>query len=141
MAGDVLGELVPVGGGDAIELRNAVMTIGRRESNDICLKFSNVSGLHCELTFKRGVWLVRDLGSQNGTKINGERMLSTSPKPLRPGDVIGISGHKFKLEYHLTPESRSTLEEMLTEEEDVFGQSLMEKAGLTKRKPGRDDDE
>jgi adenylate cyclase len=129
-----LGELVPVGGGDAITLIRPVMTIGRRESNDICLKFANVSGQHCELAYKKGVWVIRDLGSQNGTKINGERMVSTLPKPLRPGDRIGISAHKFKIEYHLSPDSRIALEEMLTEEEDIFGQSLMEKAGLVKRR-------
>src|SRR5580765_1053949 len=50
-----LGELVPIGGGDAITLIRPLMTIGRRESNDICLKFANVSGQHCELAFKKGV--------------------------------------------------------------------------------------
>ncbi|HEY2786472.1 MAG TPA: FHA domain-containing protein [Fimbriiglobus sp.] len=137
---DPLGELVPIGGGDSITLIRPIMTIGRRESNDICLKFANVSGLHCELSFKKGVWVIRDLGSQNGTKINGERMVSTMPKPLRPGDRIGISAHKFSIEYQLSPDSRITLEEMLTEEEDIFGQSLMEKAGLVKRRIGGDGD-
>lgn len=137
---EALGELVPVGGGDTISLVRPVMTIGRRESNDICLKFANVSGQHCELAFKKGVWVIRDLGSQNGTKINGERMVSTLPKPLRPGDRIGISAHKFSIEYHLSPDSRMALEEMLTEEEDIFGQSLMEKAGLVKRRHSDEDE-
>src|SRR5438876_800168 len=42
MLDESLGELVPVGGGDAITLVRPVMTIGRRESNDICLKVANV---------------------------------------------------------------------------------------------------
>jgi adenylate cyclase len=133
------GELVPVGGGDAIPLVTDVMTIGRRESCDICLKFQNISGTHCELAYKNGVWHLRDLNSTNGVKVNGERTLR---RPLRPGDEIGIAGHKYIIQYRLA--SGTKLEDIFAEEEDnVFGQSLLEKAGLEKPKvaprkpPGR----
>jgi pSer/pThr/pTyr-binding forkhead associated (FHA) protein len=131
------GELVPVGGGDAIPLVSEVMTIGRRPSCDIRLNFQNISGTHCELAFKSGVWHLRDLNSTNGVKVNGERTLR---RPLRPGDEIGIAGHKYVIQYKLAPGTK--LEEIFAEEEEnVFGQSLMEKAGLEKpkvtpRKPG-----
>ena len=130
------GELVPVGGGDAIPLVSEVMTIGRRESCDICLKFQNISGTHCELALKSGVWHLRDLNSTNGVKVNGERTLR---RPLRPGDEIGIAGRKYIIQYKLGAETK--LEEIFAEEEEnVFGQSLMEKAGLEKpksaKKPG-----
>ena len=141
MAEELLGELVPLGGGDAIPLALAVMTVGRRESNDICLRFPNVSGQHCEFIFKRGVWTVRDLGSQNGVKINGDKVLTTEPRPLRPGDAVQISSHKFKIEYHIEDEARGYLQQMLDQGEDIFSQSLMEKAGLTKPKGRRDDDD
>lgn len=124
------GELVPVGGGDAIPLVSEVMTIGRRESCDICLKFQNISGTHCELALRNGVWHIRDLNSTNGIKVNGERTLR---RPLRPGDEIGIANHKYVIQYQLTMSSK--LEEVFAEEEDnPFGQSLMEKAGLEKPK-------
>jgi adenylate cyclase len=128
------GELVPVGGGDAIPLVSEVMTIGRRESCDICLKFQNISGTHCELALRHGVWHLRDLNSTNGVKVNGERTLR---RPLRPGDEIGIAGHKYVIQYRLAAGTK--LEEIFAEEEDnVFGQSLLEKAGLEKpkRPPG-----
>src|SRR6266446_5840020 len=64
------GELVPVGGGDSIPLIRETLTLGRRESCDICLRVPNVSGLHCELSFRDGVWWLRDLGSTNGVKVN-----------------------------------------------------------------------
>lgn len=132
---EVFGELVPVGGGDAIPLLRDVMTIGRRESCDICLKFQNISGTHCELSFRHGVWYLRDLNSTNGVKVNGERTLR---RPLRPGDEIGIAGHKYVIQYRLA--AGVHLEEIFAEEEDnVFGQSLLEKAGLekpNKRPPG-----
>lgn len=132
-----LGELVPVGGGDAIPLLNEVMTIGRRESCDICLKFQNISGTHCELAMRNGVWHIRDLNSTNGIKVNGERTLR---RPLRPGDEIDIAKHKYIIQYHIAPGVK--LEEIFSEEQDnPFGQSLLEKAGLEKPKrppgPGR----
>ena len=55
MSTELLGELVPIGGGDAIPLGRAIMTVGRRESNDICLRFANVSGQHCEFVYKKRV--------------------------------------------------------------------------------------
>ena len=83
---------------------NAVMTIGRRPSCDIQLNFQNISGTHCELALKNGVWHLRDLGSTNGVKVNGERTLR---RPLRPGDEIGIANHKYTIQYQLPPAARS----------------------------------
>jgi len=48
------GELEPVGGGDPIPLDRNLMTIGRRDSCDICLHFPNVSSVHAELSFRDG---------------------------------------------------------------------------------------
>jgi adenylate cyclase len=127
------GELVPVGGGDAIPLVSEVMTIGRRPSCDIRLNFQNISGTHCELALRHGVWHIRDLNSTNGVKVQGERTLR---RPLRPGDEISIAGHKYVIQYRLAPNTK--LEEIFAEEEEnPFGQSLMEKAGLEKPKGQR----
>ncbi|MCS6864305.1 MAG: FHA domain-containing protein [Gemmataceae bacterium] len=129
MTNGYLGELVPVGGGDAIPLVSEVMTIGRRESCDICLKFQNISGTHCELSLRNGVWHIRDLNSTNGIKVNGERTLR---RPLRPGDEIDIAKHKYIIHYQISPGTK--LDEVFEEEENPFGQSLLEKAGLEKPK-------
>ena len=139
MATEFFGELVPVGGGDPIPLRRGVLTIGRRESCDISLKFPNISGLHCELAYKdAGYWQLRDLGSTNGIKVNGERVLN---RALRPGDEIAIAKRKYKIQYNLTPSGESALEAVLSADEDVFSQSLLEKAGLAKRRLRDDDDD
>ncbi len=130
MSEGTLGELVPVGGGDAIPLANDVMTIGRRPSCDIRLNFQNISGTHCELSLKNGVWYIRDLNSTNGVKVNGERTLR---RPLRPGDEIDIAKHRYIIQYKIN--TTASIEEVFAEEEEnVFGQSLMEKAGLEKPK-------
>lgn len=139
MAADSVGELVPVGGGDPIPLRRGILTIGRRESCDISLKFPNISGLHCELAYKdAGFWQVRDLGSTNGIKVNGERVLN---RALRPGDEIAIAKRKYKIQYNLTPAGEAAVEAVLSADEDVFSQSLLEKAGLAKRRARDDDDD
>jgi adenylate cyclase len=136
---DTVGELVPVGGGDPIPLRRGILTIGRRESCDISLKFPNISGMHCELAYKdAGYWQVRDMGSTNGIKVNGERVLN---RALRPGDEIAIAKRKYKIQYNLTPAGEAALEAVLSADEDVFSQSLMEKAGLVKRRVQDDDDD
>ncbi|MBX9582125.1 MAG: FHA domain-containing protein [Gemmataceae bacterium] len=134
MSQEPLGELVPVGGGDAIPLMQEVMTIGRRQTCDIQLDFANISGTHAELSFRNGVWHIRDAGSTNGIKVNGERTLR---RPLRPGDEISLAKRRYTIQYQLAP--GTTLEDVFAEEEDVFGQSLMERAGLEKPKDRRDD--
>ena len=134
MSLEVHGELLPVGGGDAIPLIRTTMTVGRRESCDICLRFPNVSGRHCELIFQDGYWYMRDLGSTNGTKVNGQRITN---KLLRPGDEITIAKRRYNIRYNL-PLGKNALEDIL-EEEDITSQSLLEKAGLVKPRRDRGD--
>src|SRR5262249_43836774 len=129
---DVNGELVPVGGGDSIPLLRPHLTLGRRESCDIRLPFPNVSGLHCELSYKEGFWTIADLGSTNGIKVNGLRV---PRKLLQPGDTITIAKRTYTIEY-TAPERSSTLQELM--EDDIMGQSLLEKAGLEKPRRDRD---
>jgi adenylate cyclase len=132
------GELVPLGGGDSIPLIRQVMTVGRRESCDICLKFPNISGLHCELSFRDGYWFVRDMGSSNGIKVNSVRTLQ---RPLQPGDELAIANRRYTIQYNITPEGQENLETILSEEEGLRSMSLLEKAGLAKPKGRGDDDD
>jgi predicted component of type VI protein secretion system len=117
------GELVPVGGGDTIPLLRSRLTLGRRESCDVCLRFPNVSGQHCELQFNEGVWHIRDLGSTNGTKVNGQRVQT---RPLRPGDEITIAKRRYTIQYTLAA-GHLAFQNLIQED---ISQSLLEKAGL-----------
>ncbi|MFL5327939.1 MAG: FHA domain-containing protein [Gemmataceae bacterium] len=134
MSDELNGELVPEGGGDSIPLLLTPLTVGRRESCDIYLDFSNVSGRHCELSFKDGYWSVKDLNSTNGIKVNGRRVDQIA---LKPGDKIGIGKRNYEIQYTTSTEVQRKLEEMTVEqEESVFGSSLLEKAGLANPRSG-----
>jgi adenylate cyclase len=124
------GELVPAGGGDNIPLIRDQMTVGRRDTCDIPLRFPNVSGVHCELSFRNGYWYIRDRGSTNGIKVNGVRVLE---KMLHPKDTITIGKRNYTIRYELPADARGKLEEV--QEEDIMAQSLLEKAGLEKPQP------
>lgn len=129
------GELVPQGGGDTILLDRPAMTVGRRESCDICLRFPNVSSVHCELVFRDGYWYVHDKGSTNGTKVNGMRVMK---KVLIPGDEVAFGKRKFTMKYTMPSDKRI---EDLMDDEDVMSQSLLERAGLEKGRGYEDEEE
>jgi len=139
------GVMKPLGGGDPIPLRKPELFIGRRPSCDIRLDFENVSGKHCVLRFQNQVWSVRDLGSTNGTRINGA--VVTSEHTVMPDDELGIAGRLFSIDYEPgTPTSVVNQNQVM--EEDVVETrkrtSLMELAGLSRdgeerslRRPGK----
>ncbi|HEV3118495.1 MAG TPA: FHA domain-containing protein [Gemmataceae bacterium] len=127
MSQQAQGELIPVGGGDPIPLIRESLSIGRRESCDIRLRFPNVSNLHCELTYRNGYWHIRDKGSTNGIKVNGLRVLE---KYLHPGDEITIAKRRYTIDYQLRA-GQQALEE-IEDSEDVMAQPLLEKAGLAR---------
>jgi pSer/pThr/pTyr-binding forkhead associated (FHA) protein len=127
----MFGELHPVGGGDPVPLLKTALTVGRRESSDIVLRFPNVSGSHCELFVENGYWHVKDLGSSNGTKVNGSRV---NRQRLDPGDKLSIARHEYEILYEpsklgAAPQSLDT-----ADAHDVFSRSLLETAGLESRR-------
>lgn len=134
------GELIPVGGGDPIPLLKKNLLVGRRESCDIVLRFSNVSAHHCQLFCNGGYWYVKDLKSRNGVKVNGNRVADTD-KLLDPGDEIAIAKHRYEVRY--SPHDLGAVGPPPVDDQlvDVMKQSLLERAGLdfkrdAKRPPG-----
>jgi pSer/pThr/pTyr-binding forkhead associated (FHA) protein len=61
-------------------------TIGRAADNSIVLDDAFVSGSHAQMTFDNGAWWLRDLGSTNGTELNGAPVHSTVQ--VSDGDVV-----------------------------------------------------
>jgi len=129
--GKVLGILKPVGGGDPIPLMKPEVIVGRRRSCDIFLDFNNISGKHCQLRLINSVWHVRDLGSTNGTSLNG--MALSSEHSVMPDDELSIASHLFTIDYE--PGGPDALLQMQgIEEHGEEGQgrrhSILELAGI-----------
>jgi hypothetical protein len=63
-------------------------TIGRELDNDIVLLDPRVSRYHAQILLEQGQWTLKDLGSANGTQVNGA--VVTVPTPLQADDRIGF---------------------------------------------------
>ena len=73
-------------------LSSPVTVIGRRSSCDLRIPLMSVSKKHCTLTYENGKVKILDLGSKNGTHLNGKPV---TEDVLKPGDHIGIGPLSF----------------------------------------------
>jgi len=123
----MFGELMPIGGGDPIPLLKTTLLVGRRESCDIVLRFSNVSAHHCELSVVAGYWYVKDLKSRNGTKVNGQRIVE---KRIDPGDELAVAKHRYEVQY--SPVDIGAVGPPPADDlpDEIMKKSLLERAGL-----------
>ncbi|MEP7291706.1 MAG: FHA domain-containing protein [Chloroflexota bacterium] len=78
-SGETLELLLPEGG---------TASIGRLESNNICIKEQHVSRQHATIEYRDGVFVITDLGSANGVYVNDQRL--SEPYPLLAGDTIRL---------------------------------------------------
>ncbi|HEB58416.1 MAG TPA: FHA domain-containing protein [Gammaproteobacteria bacterium] len=87
------------------ELTKERMTVGRKPSNDIPLDDPTVSGQHAVILNLQNVY-VEDLGSTNGTLINGKRI---NKRMLKHGDIVRIGHHEFKFTDDTAAEFEATM--------------------------------
>lgn len=71
------------------------LLIGRDPGNGLRLSHETVSRMHAELTAHGGLWVLRDLGSTNGTCVNGQRVTGTVS--VRDGDQVSFGRMTFRL--------------------------------------------
>ncbi|MCL6439003.1 MAG: FHA domain-containing protein [Rubrobacteraceae bacterium] len=77
------------------QIGDGTMTIGRSSSSDIALKSDDyVSSRHARITHHADLLYVEDLGSTNGTFVNGRKIVGATP--LRSGDTIQIGSTTFR---------------------------------------------
>ncbi len=93
----------------------AVFRVGKSAENDLVLEDQTVSRIHCEIVRETRGYLLRDLGSTNGTLIDGAEVREAY---LKPGAVITVG----KVELKVRPFSQRI--ETLPSESDRFGQAV-----------------
>jgi len=72
--------------GQRLVVKVPIVNIGRADYNDIVIPDDSVSSQHAKLTRREGVWVLTDLGSTNGTLVDGERV--ETDIPLAPGAFV-----------------------------------------------------
>jgi len=77
----------------AVYALGATASIGRAEDNDICLQNRGISRRHAVITATVQGYILRDLGSQNGTVVNGERI---AERTLADGDQIALGDGRLR---------------------------------------------
>jgi hypothetical protein len=82
--------------GATFGLEGDQLIIGRDVTSSIAISDAEVSRKHARLTFQGGKYVIEDLGSTNGTFVNGQRL--TGPVVLKPGDLVAL-GEQIVLMY------------------------------------------
>jgi len=81
-------------------LPSSVTVIGRRHDCDLRIPLASVSKRHCQLHYDNGMLKVRDLGSRNGTLVNGK---AVEEAVVKAGDFIKVGPLKFVLQINGEP--------------------------------------
>ena len=97
--------------GQELLIKEHVNTLGRADTNELCLKVRAISRKHCQLILDDdGSVILSDLGSVNGTELNGE---SVSSQKLKDGDVICVGDVELKFLFSGADEEDEDGEETL----------------------------
>ncbi len=95
----VVGWLAARDGSCKLDIRRGVNTVGRRAAdNDIDIPDPYCSGRHADLIVEDGRFTITDIGSTNGTLVNGVRLEANVPRELAAGDEITLGQMTFVLE-------------------------------------------
>jgi len=81
--------------GRVFDVTEEKTSVGRLEDNKVCIPEASVSSHHCEMQAKGDDILIKDLGSTNGTFINGEQIKEAT---LKPGQALRLGTVELKFE-------------------------------------------
>ncbi|MCY1041782.1 FHA domain-containing protein [Corallococcus sp. bb12-1] len=106
------------------------ITIGRAPENDVILKQTNVSKVHCRAIYSNGVIMINDVGSTNGTRINGTFV--TGWMPVRASDEVLVGNYVLSFSVVAQEEPKSSPREKSNNKESA-SQSEGEQKGRKER--------
>lgn len=92
----------PDGDEREVVLTSAIATIGKTPDNTVIIPGETISRKHAQIQQREGQYFIRDLGSRNGTFLNGNR-LGEDELPLQEGDEIAIGRSGTMLRFLLEP--------------------------------------
>lgn len=95
-------------GGKEHKLRPGVNVVGR--AGDIVIEDTRVSRRHCQVTLENGSVLIEDLGSTNGTSVQGAKLAQGEKKSLQNGEKVSLGG--LDLTLSLPGETNKTIQAM-----------------------------
>ena len=81
------------------------LLVGRGPEAKFRIQQDQVSRRHCELTALEGVVHLRDLGSRNGTRLEGRPLEHDVPVAVPPGGVVHVGSLAFRVEYDVMAET------------------------------------
>lgn len=106
-----VGRLVEQETGEWFPLRDDVVTVGRHGENKVVLADPQASRRHAEIVREGRRWVLYDLGSANGTFLNGTRL--TAPTVLRHGDLVRIGHTQLQVDLPAAVAGQDTLVERI----------------------------
>jgi pSer/pThr/pTyr-binding forkhead associated (FHA) protein len=108
--------LVAIDGGTSIDLVKDLTLIGRDEDCDVRFEQKSISKHHCVIAKTDGLLLVRDLGSTNGTRVNGQRVRRAA---LLPNDMLSVANVKYRVLFGIDLEPEPLPDEKPQEPNDL----------------------
>src|SRR6266700_4969344 len=101
-------QLIPLDGTPAFDVGKDLTLVGRKEECDLRLYHKIVSKMHCVIVKTDGLLLLRDLGSTNGTRVNGQRIRRAA---LLPNDKLTIANFHYRILFGAAAEPPASPEE------------------------------
>src|SRR5262245_13814337 len=95
-------QLLSLGDGPSILLDKPILLVGRHPECDIQIESRKISRRHCCIAQVGDYLVIRDLGSTNGIRINGIRVLEGR---LRGSDEVTIGGNRYRVTWDVMPSS------------------------------------